>query len=605
MKKTKSDEVSSTATEVSKTSVKKDAKIKTTTIKKTPKTAAAKTSKLSESKSKENSSSKNETLLNTAFGKKELSEESVSNTVIKESTNKKVQETGGFAALGLSADILLALEKKGFTKPSPIQSGVIPLLLAGNKDIIGQAQTGTGKTAAFALPLLEMLDPKKKEIQAIVMAPTRELAIQVAEEIKSFVVSDPVTVQTIYGGNPMRLEINGIKRKPTIIVGTPGRIQHHIRTNVLKLGTIKYFVLDEADEMLNFGFRKEIESILALTSPERRVLLFSATMPKSILEIAKIHMGEYDSVKIDAKEMTNGNITQKYFCIHNRDKIEALSRIMAAEENFYAIVFCRTKSNTDAVASQLRAKHLKVEAIHGDIDQKNRSKILTRFKSGETKILVATDVAARGIDVNELNYVINYSLPESYEIYTHRIGRTGRAGNKGTAITFVSGEEMSRLRYFEKNLKTSLEKGTLPDAKVIIENKKAHLIERLEHIINNEYTDDVDAIAKALLEEGDAEKVVAALLKSAYGNDFNVRTYQSIREDMPRSGGYSSRGSRSRTGSYSSRNRSSSNSHGGYRATSSRGSRNATGSQSRTSRKGSGNSKGLKSAKRGKDAYKK
>lgn len=525
----------------------------------------------------------------------------------KTKTTKKEQVIGGFAELGLSSDILLALEKKGFVTPSPIQAGVIPLLLAGEKDIIGQAQTGTGKTAAFALPLLEMLDPSKKEIQAIVMAPTRELAIQVAEEIKSFVVADPVTVQTIYGGNPMRTEIQGIKRKPTIIVGTPGRIQHHIRTNVLKLGTVKYFVLDEADEMLNFGFRKEIESILALTAPQRRVLLFSATMPKSILDIAKTHMGEYDSVKIAAKEMTNENITQQYFCIHNRDKIEALSRIMAAEENFYAIVFCRTKSNTDTVASQLRAKHLQVEAIHGDIDQKNRTKILTRFKAGQTKILVATDVAARGIDVAALNYVINYSLPESYEIYTHRIGRTGRAGNKGTAVTFVTAEEMSRLRYFEKNLKTTLEKGVLPEAKIIIENKKAHLIERLEHIINNEYTEDVDPIAEALLEEGDAKKVVAALLKNAYGNDFNVRTYQPIKDDTPRRGGYGGRGrssgSRSRTGSYGSRSRSGgSGSRGGYRGG---GSRNGSGSQSRTPRKGTGNSKGLKTGKRGKDAYKK
>lgn len=529
----------------------------------------------------------------------------------EQSTEEKIsqafaekKEENLFAKLGLSSDILLALDKKGFKKPSPIQAGVIPLLLAGKKDIIGQAQTGTGKTAAFALPLLEMLDPKEKEIQAIVMAPTRELAVQVAQEIKSFVVSDPVTVQTIYGGNPMRTEITGIKRKPTIIVGTPGRIQHHIRTGVLKLNTVKYFVLDEADEMLNFGFRKEIESILALTSPERRVLLFSATMPKSILEIAKKHMGEYDSVTIEAKEMTNENITQKYFCIHNRDKIEALSRIMAAEEHFYAIVFCRTKSNTDTVASQLRAKHLQVEAIHGDIDQKNRSKILDRFKSGQTKILVATDVAARGIDVAELNYVINYSLPESYEIYTHRIGRTGRAGNKGTAVTFVTAEEMSRLRYFERNLKTTLEKGVLPAANLIIENKKAHLIERLEHIIYNEYIEDVEPIAEALLEEGEAKKVVAALLKNAYGNDFNVRTYQPIHDDTPRRGGYgggSRSGSRSRTGGYRSRNRSGGSSRGGYQG----GGRNGGGSQSRTPRKGSGNSKGLKSAKRGKDAYKK
>lgn len=593
MKKTETDELlSSTPAEETKTSVKKDLKSELESVDVT--------------EASKEKSVKSESILEEAFGKKDESKD----LEVEAKKEKKVQETGGFAELGLSADILLALEKKGFTKPSPIQAGVIPLLLAGKKDIIGQAQTGTGKTAAFALPLLELLDPQKNEIQAIVMAPTRELAIQVAEEIKSFVVADPVTVQTIYGGNPMRLEINGIKRKPTIIVGTPGRIQHHIRTNVLKLGTIKYFVLDEADEMLNFGFRKEIESILALTSPERRVLLFSATMPKSILDIAKTHMGEYDSVKIAAKEMTNENITQKYFCIHNRDKIEALSRIMSAEENFYAIVFCRTKSSTDTVASQLRSKHLQVEAIHGDIDQKNRSKILTRFKSGETKILVATDVAARGIDVAELNYVINYSLPESYEIYTHRIGRTGRAGNKGTAITFVTGEEISRLRYFEKNLKTTLEKGKLPDAKIIIENKKAHLIERLEHIINNEFTEDVDAIAEALLDEGDAKKVVAALLKSAYGNDFNVRTYQAIREDAPRRGGFGggrSSGSRSRTGSYSSRSRegTSGSSRGGYRGGGGSSSRNGTGSQSRTPRKGSGNSKGLKSGARGKDAYKK
>ena len=500
-----------------------------------------------------------------------------------------------FADLGLSESILKVIEKKGFKEPSPIQAGVIPLLLTGNKDIIGQAQTGTGKTAAFALPLLELLDPKKKEIQAIIMAPTRELAIQVAEEIKSFAVDKPATVQVIYGGNPMRTEITGIKRKPTIVVGTPGRIQHHIRTKTLKLGTVKYFVLDEADEMLNFGFREEIESILALTAKDRRILLFSATMPKSILEIAKIHMGDYDSVKVASKTMTNENITQKYFCLDKRDKIEVLSRIMASEEHFYAIVFCRTKANTDTVASQLRAKHLQVEAIHGDIDQKNRQKILARFKEGSTKILVATDVAARGIDVPELNHVINYSLPESYEIYTHRIGRTGRAGNKGTAITFAAPDEMNKLRFFEKNLKVTLEQGVLPQAQDIIEAKKAHLIERLEHIINNEYIDDVQPIAKALLEEGEAQNVVAALLKNMYGNDFNVRTYQLIQQSTPQRGGRgrSSGGRSSYSGSGGGRGRSS----GGR----SSGSRSHYGSP----KKGAGNSKGLKAGKRGRDAYKK
>ena len=619
MKKTETDDVmSSTPKEI--VSIKKDAK-KTPTKEKsltsktaTTKKVAKKTKKSEETLSADETitSPKTDALITDAFADEVITTKPTTKekSALKpeKKTATKDKKSLGFADLGLSSDLLLALEKKGFTTPSPIQIGVIPLLINGDKDIIGQAQTGTGKTAAFALPLLELLDPNKKEIQAIIMAPTRELAVQVAAEIQSFVVGNPVTVQTIYGGNPMRTEIQGIKRKPTIIVGTPGRIQHHIRTNVLKLGTIKYFVLDEADEMLNFGFRKEIESILELTSPDRRVLLFSATMPKAILDIAKTHMGEYDSVKIDAKEMTNENITQKYFCIHNRDKIEALSRIMAAEEHFYAIVFCRTKSNTDAVASQLRAKHLKVEAIHGDIDQKNRTKILTRFKAGETKILVATDVAARGIDVAELNYVINFSLPESFEIYTHRIGRTGRAGNKGTAITFITSEEMSRLRYFERNLKTTLAKGTLPDAKIIIENKKANLIDRIEHIINNEYTEDVDPIAEALLDEADPQKVVAALLKSTFGNDFNARTYQPIHDDTPRRGGFGGRssGSRSRTGNYSTRSRSGGNSSRSHSSGSrSGGYRNSGGSQSRTPRKGNGNSKGLKNSNRGKDAYKK
>lgn len=532
---------------------------------------------------------------------------------------KKTEELT-FSDLGLSQDILTALEKKGYKTPSPIQAGVIPLLLNGDKDIIGQAQTGTGKTAAFALPLLERLDPSKKEIQAIIMAPTRELAIQVAEEIKSFAVENPATIQTIYGGNPIMTEVRGIKNKPTIVVGTPGRIQHHIRTGTLKLGTVQYFVLDEADEMLNFGFRKEIEAILALTPPNRKILMFSATMPKAILDIAKIHMGEYDSAKVASKEMTNENITQKYFCLNKSDKIEALARIMAAEEHFYAIVFCRTKRETDKVSAELRAKNLNVEAIHGDIDQKARQNILARFKSGTTKILVATDVAARGIDVAELNFVINYTIPENYEIYTHRIGRTGRAGNKGTAITFVDSSEVSKLKFFERSLKTTLEKGTLPEAKDIVKAKTRHLVEKLEHIINNEDMSDVYPVALELLEEGKAVEVVSALLKNAYAQDFDESRYKTIREATARSGGSFRGGSRSggsRSGGYARRGGSSSggarrsfSSGGGARRSSSpSGARKSTPSfgpkkfSGSSAKKVEGNSKGLKIAKRGKDAY--
>lgn len=441
-----------------------------------------------------------------------------------------------FADLGLSTEILKAVQEKGFEKPSAIQAGVIPLLLNGDKDIIGQAQTGTGKTAAFALPLLERLDGSKNQIQAIILTPTRELAMQVAKEIKSFRVKSSPTVTVVYGGNPMGKEISALKKNPTIVVGTPGRIQHHIRNKKLKLDNIKYFVLDEADEMLNFGFREEIESILDLTPEERKVLLFSATMPRSIMNIVDKYMKQYDTVKVAHKEMTNENITQKYFCIAKKHKFEALCQIMEDVETFYAIVFCRTKSDTDYVASQLAAKHLRAEAIHGDIDQSQREKVLRRFRDGKTNILVATDVAARGIDINELNFVVNYTIPENHEIYTHRIGRTGRAGNKGTAITFVNGSELRRLKHFEQKLNARIQKGTLPSPKDLINKKKEHLIARIEHIINNEETKSLNELAELLLDEGEPKQVIAALLRDSYNQEFNQESYSLIPDDTKNAG---------------------------------------------------------------------
>lgn len=439
-----------------------------------------------------------------------------------------VENMKTFADLGLSDEILKAIKIKGYTTPSPIQAGVIPLLLNGDKDIIGQAQTGTGKTAAFALPLLERLSASDKKTQAIILAPTRELAIQVANEIESFGVSNSPTVTTIYGGNSMHGEISALKRKPTIVVGTPGRIQHHIRNKNLKLNDIKYFVLDEADEMLNFGFRSEIESILDQTPKDRKVLLFSATMPKSILDIVKNYMGEYDTVKCATKEIISENITQKYFCLQTADKFDALCRIMEVEQTFYSIIFCRTKREVDKLAANLKLKHLDAEGIHGDIDQKKRERILSRFKSGHTKLLVATDVAARGIDVEALNFVVNYTIPESYEIYTHRIGRTGRAGNKGTAITFVTQAQLEKLRFFEHSLKIKMEKGVLPGVDDVIAKKQQHLIEKVEHIINNEDLEHVLPMAKKLLEEADAEILVAALLKTNYAGEFNTDSYAKL-----------------------------------------------------------------------------
>ncbi len=459
------------------------------------------------------------------------------------------KEIKTFADLGLSEEILESVKKKGFEKPSPIQAGVIPLLLNGEKDIIGQAQTGTGKTAAFALPLLEKIDASEKKIQAIILAPTRELAIQVGKEIESFSVKNSPTVAVFYGGNYIKKEIDSLKTKPNIVVGTPGRIHHHIRNKNLSLNDIRYFVLDEADEMLNFGFREEIEEILELTPKDRKVLLFSATMPKSILHIAESHMGDYDMVKIKAEEMTNKNITQKYYAVRDGDKFDALGQIMEAEETFYSIVFCKTKIETDFVASKLINQHLKAKAIHGDIDQSKRERILKSFRNGEINILVATDVAARGIDIADLNFVVNYSLPENFEIYTHRIGRTGRAGNKGTAITFVNGSEIGKLRSFERNLKVTLKKGVLPTVEQIISKKKEHLINRVEHIIDTEKVKFTLPLAELLLEEAEPAKVVAALLQDAYNNDFNPNTYKTIVEDKERRSRTSDRGgSRGRWG---------------------------------------------------------
>jgi len=449
-----------------------------------------------------------------------------------------------FSDLGLSSEILEAIEKKGFTKPSPIQAGIIPLLLKGEKDIIGQAQTGTGKTAAFALPLLERLDSNVKETQAIILAPTRELAIQVSKEIESFRIKNSPDVTVIYGGNNMRTEVSSLRKMPNIVVGTPGRIQHHIRNKVLKLENIKYFVLDEADEMLNFGFRSEIEEILSLTPPERKVLLFSATMPKSIMDIVNNYMHEYDTVKIDPKEMTNENISQKYYTIRDFDKFEALCQIMESEENFYAIVFCKTKSDTEVIANKLINKHLKAEALNGDIDQSKREKILNRFKSGSTNILVATDVAARGIDVAELNFVVNYSIPENHEIYTHRIGRTGRAGNKGTAITFINGSEVSKFNFFQKKLNIVMKKGILPTPDQLVLKKQKHLIERIEETIGGEHEKYLIPFAKELLEKGESLDVIVALLQDAYSNDFNPNNYKTIVEDKARSGSGNNRGGR-------------------------------------------------------------
>jgi len=443
-------------------------------------------------------------------------------------TNEKIK----FSDLGLSEKMLAKITSKGYEYPSAIQAWVIPLLLNWDKDIIGQAQTGTGKTAAFALPILERLDTKSKDIQALVLAPTRELAIQVAEEIKSF-AEVGTKVQLLYGGQNIRDELMGLKRSPQIVVGTPGRVIDHLtKRRSLKIENLKYFILDEADEMLNIGFKEEIEQIIEYTPKDKKVLLFSATMPRSIKDIVNKYIKDHDLVSIERKELTNSNIEQKCYKVNERDKFEALCRVIEVEFDFYGILFCRTKADVDNVAAKLMTRGYKVEGIHGDIDQKMREKTLARFKNWAIKILVATDVAARWIDVNNLTHVVNYSLPDNPETYTHRIWRTGRAGNKWEAISFVSRKDSRMLSWVERTIKSKITVATLPKVSDVIEFKKKRLIdntkELLEKVEDLHYID----LAKDLLEIGNPpEEVLAAILKEWYGKEFSTTHYSDLKAD--------------------------------------------------------------------------
>ena len=435
-----------------------------------------------------------------------------------------------FKDLGLSPELLEAIAQKGYETPSPIQAGVIPLLLNGDKDIVGQAATGTGKTAAFGLPLLDRLDSEKKYTQSIIMTPTRELAIQIENELKSFALKKKFTMALLYGGQSYNTEIAALRRKPQIIIWTPWRIKDHLAKKRLDISKIDYFVLDEADEMLNVGFKEEIDEILQTTPEDKKVLLFSATMPKEILNIAKKYMGDYDLVSVKAKELTNINITQKYYSVDNHNKFEALCRVLEIEkpENFYAIIFCQRKVDVDEVNSNLIAKGYKSVAIHGDVDQKQRERTLNKFKKWDVKILVATDVAARWIDVPDLSHVVNYSLPDNPETYTHRIGRTWRAGKDGIAISFVSRADKRKLFYIENIIKKRIDKHELPKVEELIEMKKQRALDKTRSFIELGELEDYHDMATELLSLWSAEDVVSAILKKLYKNEFNKDNYRDL-----------------------------------------------------------------------------
>ncbi len=435
-----------------------------------------------------------------------------------------------FKDLGLARETLEIIKKKGFEVPTSIQEKVIPAVFSENFDIIGQARTGTGKTAAFALPVLEKLEAESGTVQVLVLTPTRELAIQVAEEMYSLKGKKRVSICPIYGGQAISLQLRSLKRGVDIVVGTPGRICDHIRRKTLKLQNISYLVLDEADEMLNMGFLEDVEKILAETPAGKRTMLFSATMPEEIIRVAKKYMGQYKLFKVSKGEMTVSQTDQIYFEVPNRDKFEALCRIIDVEEDFYGLVFCRTKVDVDKIAHHLIERGYDADALHGDLSQNQRTKMMDKFKSKKINILVATDVASRGLDVQNLTHVINYALPQDPESYVHRIGRTGRAGKGGNAITFITPAEYRKLQFIQRKAQTDIRRARLPKVKDIIEAKKTKIKARLEEIMKGTLKDEYRKMSQDLLSKNEPEDILAAVLQDSWGDQLDKNKYNQIKD---------------------------------------------------------------------------
>ncbi len=433
-----------------------------------------------------------------------------------------------FTDLGISEKLLEAINKKGFEEPTAIQALTIPIMLRDNTNIIGRAQTGTGKTAAFGLPLIQMIDTESASVKALILVPTRELAIQVAEEINSLKGDKGIRIIPIYGGQAIDQQLRRLKKGVHIVVGTPGRVIDHLNRKTLKLAEIDHLILDEADEMLNMGFIEDMEEIMRHTNPAKRTLLFSATIPAKIRELAHKYMKGYELLTVNQEQPTPDLTEQIYFEVKAPDKFEVLCRIIDIEDDFYGLVFCRTKIDVDTVTAHLIDRGYDAEAIHGDISQAQREKTLDKFRKQRVQILVATDVAARGIDVNNLTHVINYSLPADPESYVHRIGRTGRAGNQGTAITFITPSEYKRLMFIQRIAKTDIKKSKVPRVEDIIKAKKTKISDDLAAVLEDEITPGFRAWADKLLEAAPPADMLAALLSYCFEEELNPDVYSEI-----------------------------------------------------------------------------
>ncbi|WP_066187474.1 MULTISPECIES: DEAD/DEAH box helicase [Gracilibacillus] len=417
-----------------------------------------------------------------------------------------------FNQLGISTPIMKALENMGFEEATPIQSQTIPLGMAG-KDVIGQAQTGTGKTAAFGIPMLEKIDQSQRKIQGLVVAPTRELAIQVAEELHKLGKIKGVRTLPVYGGQHMERQIRALKDRPHIVVATPGRLLDHLRRRTIRVDEVHTAVLDEADEMLNMGFIDDIRDILKAIPEERQTLLFSATMPKEIRNIATTLMKQPEEVKVKAKEMTVSNIDQFFVEVHEKQKFDTLTNLLDVHVPELAIVFGRTKKRVDELTEGLQARGFRAEGIHGDLTQGKRTSVLNKFKFGRIEILVATDVAARGLDISGVTHVYNFDIPQDPESYVHRIGRTGRAGKTGEAISFITPRETPHLQLIEKVTKSKMKRMTPPSFDEAKRGQQQLTVQKLMKTIEKKDLQDYRESASEFLEEYDSVTVVAAALK--------------------------------------------------------------------------------------------
>ena len=428
-----------------------------------------------------------------------------------------------FEDLPISDDIKRAVIEMGFEEPSPIQSQSIPVILSG-KDVIGQAQTGTGKTAAFSIPILEMVNPEEKNLQAVVLCPTRELAIQVSTEIRKIgKYTHGIKSLPVYGGQPIERQIKALKGGVQIVIGTPGRVIDHINRKTLKMDNVKMVILDEADEMLDMGFREDIEMILSKTPEERQTTFFSATMPKGILDLTKKYQKNPEHIKVVRKELTVPNIKQYYIETRSANKLEVLSRLIDVYNPKLSVVFTNTKKGADELVSDLQARGYFADALHGDLKQTQRDIVMDKFRNGTIDILVATDVAARGIDVDDVEAVFNYDLPQDEEYYVHRIGRTGRAGRNGISFSFVFGKEMRKMRDIERYTKTKVVKHDIPSVADVEEKKVNTFFNQVKEVVEAGHLTKQIQWLENFCSESEAEygvvDIAAALLKIALGDE--------------------------------------------------------------------------------------